>query len=62
MIDAEYIKEWRPEHPWMTAAMVEQDLLISRALVAIFSDPFLSEHLAFRGGTIHINSTDFNKI
>ncbi|MCH5285408.1 MAG: nucleotidyl transferase AbiEii/AbiGii toxin family protein [Akkermansiaceae bacterium] len=51
MIDAEYIKEWRPEHPWMTAAMVEQDLLISRALVAIFSDPFLSEHLAFRGGT-----------
>ena len=46
MIDAEYIKEWRPEHPWMTAAMVEQDLLISRALVAIFSDPFLSEHYA----------------
>ena len=35
----------------MTAAMVEQNLLISRALVAIFSDPFLSEHLAFRGGT-----------
>lgn len=51
MIEAEYIKEWRPEHPWMTAAMVEQDLLISRALVAIFSDPFLCGHLAFRGGT-----------
>lgn len=51
MISEEYIKDWRPERPWMTAAMVEQDLLISRALVAIFSNPFLSRHLAFRGGT-----------
>ena len=31
--------------------MVEQDLLISRALVAIFSDEFLASQLAFRGGT-----------
>jgi predicted nucleotidyltransferase component of viral defense system len=30
---------------------VEQDLIISRALVALFSDEFLSENLAFRGGT-----------
>lgn len=26
-----------------------QDLLITRAMVAIFSDPFLSEHVAMRG-------------
>ncbi|MDE6768172.1 MAG: nucleotidyl transferase AbiEii/AbiGii toxin family protein [Muribaculaceae bacterium] len=31
--------------------MVEQDLIISRALVAIFSDEFLASQLAFRGGT-----------
>lgn len=31
--------------------MVEQDLIISRALVAIFSDDFLASQLAFRGGT-----------
>lgn len=31
--------------------MVEQDLIISRALVAIFSDAWLSEQMAFRGGT-----------
>lgn len=31
--------------------MVEQDLIICRALVSIFSDPFLSSQLAFRGGT-----------
>lgn len=51
MINAEYINEWRPEHPWSTPAMVEQDLVITRALVSIFSDDFLRENLAFRGGT-----------
>jgi predicted nucleotidyltransferase component of viral defense system len=30
---------------------VEQDLVISRALVEIFSHPVLEESLAFRGGT-----------
>ncbi len=51
MINGEFIREWRPAHPWFTASMVEQDLLISRALVAIFSDSFLQDRLAFRGGT-----------
>jgi predicted nucleotidyltransferase component of viral defense system len=30
---------------------VEQDLIISRALVEIFSDNFFGDRLAFRGGT-----------
>ena len=30
---------------------MEQDLLLSRALVMIFSDPLIAQHLAFRGGT-----------
>ena len=30
---------------------MEQDLIIERALVEIYSDPFLKERLAFRGGT-----------
>ena len=42
---------WREQAPWSTDAMVEQDLIICRALVSIFSDPFLSSQLAFRGGT-----------
>jgi predicted nucleotidyltransferase component of viral defense system len=37
--------------PWTDNAQVEQDLIICRALVAIFSDDFLSSQLAFRGGT-----------
>lgn len=31
--------------------MVEQDLVVCRALVSIFSDSFLADALAFRGGT-----------
>lgn len=51
MIGANYITEWAAEHPWRANEQVEQDLLLSRAIVAIFSDPFLREALAFRGGT-----------
>lgn len=51
MIPEAYIDEWAQTHPWSTVAMVEQDLLISRALVEIFSDPFLQNEIAFRGGT-----------
>ncbi len=42
---------WRTQTPWASDAQVEQDLLLSRALVEIFSDPLLKDHLAFRGGT-----------
>ena len=37
--------------PWQDPAMVEQDLIICKALVCIFSDEFLASQLAFRGGT-----------
>ncbi len=42
---------WNEHAPWTEPAMVEQDLIICRALVDIFSDEFLREQLAFRGGT-----------
>ncbi len=51
MIPQAYITEWSNQVPWRTNEQVEQDLVICRALVEIFSDPFLSERLAFRGGT-----------
>lgn len=51
MIRRESILEWNEFLPWQDKAMVEQDLIISRALVAIFSDDFLATQLAFRGGT-----------
>jgi len=45
------ITEWSRQCPWISPAQVEQDLVLSRALVDIFSDPRLSEQLLFRGGT-----------
>ena len=50
MIAQSYIEEWRTEHPWSNP-QVEQDLVISRAIVEIFSDDLLRKSLAFRGGT-----------
>ncbi|MDR2496865.1 MAG: nucleotidyl transferase AbiEii/AbiGii toxin family protein [Tannerellaceae bacterium] len=51
MIKRKAILEWSEFLPWQTNEMVEQDLVISRALVALFSDEYLASHLAFRGGT-----------
>jgi len=51
MIPAYQIAEWRQFAPWKPNAQVEQDFVISRALVEIFEKPFLGESLAFRGGT-----------
>lgn len=51
MIAKDYITEWRGHAPWITDAQVEQDLVISRALVEIFAVEALARRLAFRGGT-----------
>ena len=51
MIPRAHITAWRAHAPWSTDAQVEQDLIISRAIVEVFSAPLLSGGLAFRGGT-----------
>ena len=51
MIPRDYITEWQARAPWIEDFQVEQDLVISRALVEIFSDRTLAGALAFRGGT-----------
>lgn len=51
MIREQAIIEWRREAPWSADWMVEQDLIISRALVELFSSSELADRLAFRGGT-----------
>lgn len=51
MIPRRYIEEWREFAPWPENGQVEQDLIIERAIVELFADPFLNENLAFRGGT-----------
>jgi predicted nucleotidyltransferase component of viral defense system len=51
MIPRRYITEWKENAPWLNDSQVEQDLVIERALVQLFSDSFIKDQLAFRGGT-----------
>jgi predicted nucleotidyltransferase component of viral defense system len=51
MIPEAAITHWRNVAPWPQDAQVEQDLILSRALVEIFSDARLSKALLLRGGT-----------
>lgn len=51
MIPRDFITEWRDAAPWVEDGQVEQDLVISRALVQIFAHAGLRDKLAFRGGT-----------
>lgn len=51
MIPQAHITAWRAAAPWGDDAQVEQDLVLSRAVVEIFAEPALARALALRGGT-----------
>lgn len=51
MIPVALITEWSQQCPWTSPAQVEQDLVLSRALVEIYRIPALRGGLVFRGGT-----------
>jgi predicted nucleotidyltransferase component of viral defense system len=51
MIPVMNLVAWSSVVPWVDLRQVEQDLIISRAIVDIFSDAFLRGRLRFRGGT-----------
>src|SRR5271170_7588516 len=51
MIPQANITAWRASAPWPDDAQVEQDLVLSRAVVELFSTPDLADAIALRGGT-----------
>ena len=51
MISRAQITAWRSRAPWPTDAQVEQDLVLSRALVELYGNAAVAERVAFRGGT-----------
>lgn len=51
MIPETNITAWSQTAPWGEPRQVEQDLIISRALVEIFNHELLGSTLRFRGGT-----------
>lgn len=51
MIPGADITAWGQRRPWPSRDEVEQDLLLSRLIVEIYTDPYLRDELIFRGGT-----------
>ena len=51
MIPEYCLTEWRQQVPWVEDYQVEQDLIISRALVSLYENPKIKDNLVFRGGT-----------
>lgn len=51
MIPRADITAWRTHAPWAEDAQVEQDLVITRAMVALFADETVARSVAMRGGT-----------
>jgi len=45
------ITAWRTQAPWPSNEQVEQDLVLSRALVAMFGNDTVAGQIVFRGGT-----------
>jgi len=51
MIPRANITAWRSHAPWPANEQVEQDLVLSRALIAMFSQEIVVDQAVFRGGT-----------
>lgn len=51
MIPQAHLYNWRNRAPWPEMYQVEQDLVLTRALIELYSDPLFTEAFAFRGGT-----------
>jgi hypothetical protein len=49
VIPRNFITEWRAEAPWIQDAQVEQDLVLSRALVELFSATEIREAVVAEG-------------
>ena len=60
MIPARNVVAWGVVVPWSDQRQVEQDLIIGRTLVEIFSDDMLRDVMRVRGGTA-LNKLHFPK-
>lgn len=51
MLPKAYIEQWKLFSPWQQDEFIEQDLILTRLLIELYSSKIISENLAFRGGT-----------
>jgi predicted nucleotidyltransferase component of viral defense system len=61
VIPKKYIIEWTDKVQWQELYQIEQDLIITRALLSLYKHPVLKTSLAFRGGTA-LNKIFFNPL
>ena len=60
MIPKTFLTQWTHVVPWQEERQVEQDLIITTALLRLYSNQILRSKLAFRGGTA-LNKLFFKK-
>lgn len=60
MIPMTNILAWKETAPWPEVDLVEQDLILSRALVELFNGKDIGSKVAFRGGTA-LNKLHFSE-
>ena len=51
MIPQACITAWRSIAPWAEDAQIEQDLVLSRVVIELFTEPLVAGKVALRGGT-----------
>lgn len=51
MIERRDITQWGVSHPWQNMNQIEQDLLLSMAMIEIANEELLGQELVLRGGT-----------
>ena len=51
MIPRAHINAWRKVAPWPDSSQIEQDLILSRALIEMYQRPEVAQGVVFRGGT-----------
>jgi predicted nucleotidyltransferase component of viral defense system len=51
MINEMLVLNWKEKADWQTLQMIEQDLILSKALVCLFANEEINDKLVFRGGT-----------
>ncbi len=51
MIPPMHLAHWRAKTPWGLDSQIEQDLVLTKAVIQLYSDPNLTNAFAFRGGT-----------
>lgn len=51
MIPPTSLVHWRTKTPWGPDAQIEQDLVLTKAVIQLYSNPHLADAFTFRGGT-----------